>query len=483
MKERFPGHKKVLNGIAAGAMIFGATSCDANTNPIPESTNHPPAATETATPKPSQSTGTPRPETNSFPIAQVNSKGEFLNFPFPANADVKIQQGWTSNFEPNHHAIDYISGEVNHSETWKRFQVVAASAGLVCANPPDRLGNAVLEEFHLSDGRKGFIYYGHLSEIEKDIPNCSTSERKKVSNTDAIGISGDTGTEPGWIHLHFSVNMGNKPIDPYGLELADINSYPDSKFTNGKSCGPVNLFIACSEKSAGLKTSSPSPDKTKSGLTVHLKYADGKPVPSYLLSLFKQPDNINNFLGLANQVGLGPTDEKGTENFDAPAGKYILLFDQIFLPRIYGSRINKSTKDPGIADIQISPNEKTDKIINLGRINFRINDSAKNPVQKFWGKDDHINAEFCVNEVPTNYQIVCNTLDEKTGTTINLLPGNFFLTYSWYDAKHGWQDYKADIGDKQIKPGVTMQIDCPVYSPDKPITNQTTQCTIFESGK
>ena len=96
---------------------------------------------------------------------EVLAEGRFLDLPFKPSPNMHIQQAWTSDYDPNHHAMDIIKGNLDYSSTWESFPVLAGADGKACANPSSRQGNAVLIE-HNFNGKIIFEYDGHLKSIE-----------------------------------------------------------------------------------------------------------------------------------------------------------------------------------------------------------------------------------------------------------------------------------------------------------------------------
>lgn len=169
----------------------------------------------------------------------------FLDLPFSPDSKMHVQQGWSSDFDHKHDAIDYIRGEVDRSATWESFPVLAVADGEACANPNHRIGNAVWIE-HIQNGEIYYTYYGHLDEISPKIEPCDTKNTPvtPVSRGEQIGIAGESGTNAG-IHLHFQVNSAaNVRIDPYDIR-GTREQYPDPNFTNGKFCGEETLWRNC----------------------------------------------------------------------------------------------------------------------------------------------------------------------------------------------------------------------------------------------
>lgn len=158
-----------------------------------------------------------------------------LELPFPGHRDMKIQQGWIYTAGGIHGGIDFIKGELDDSDTWQSFPILAAASGEACANPPSREGNAVFIK-HETNGETIYTYYGHLESIQINIPDCGEGV-KFVFQGEEIGEAGDTGTEDGWIHLHFQLNdEDGNPIDPYDI-YDTRDAYPDPSQT-GKLAPP-----------------------------------------------------------------------------------------------------------------------------------------------------------------------------------------------------------------------------------------------------
>ncbi len=174
----------------------------------------------------------------------------FLTLPFPSDPAMKIQQGWTSAFEPNHHAIDYIKGTLDESRDWQSFPVLAAADGdAACgALASDRSskcvkgeGNRVLITHHVN-GQKYYTYYGHLKSIASKILIGNRDTPITIHRGQVIGTAGDTGTNPGWVHLHFGLTTPNFGwIGPYDIS-STRNKYPDPNGTDGLRSGSNNYW-------------------------------------------------------------------------------------------------------------------------------------------------------------------------------------------------------------------------------------------------
>ena len=188
---------------------------------------------------------------------------QFLTLPFPADTNMNIQQGWyysspspypacpiRSNDLRLHCGIDYIDGTIDKSSTWQHFAVVAAADGEACAevasNPRGNCvwgeGNRVLIKHDLGNGVILYTYYGHLNWIAPWIPIGNRNNTVHVTQGSQIGTSGDTGTTPGWVHLHFALTPPDFTwLDVYGL-YTTREHYPDPNGTNGLTSAPNNYW-------------------------------------------------------------------------------------------------------------------------------------------------------------------------------------------------------------------------------------------------
>lgn len=212
-------------------------------------------STQTSPEKPNSSKSSP-----GVVIENLNANNGRFPYPFPEEYydKINIQQGWYYQDGTPHHAIDYINGRVDHSETWKTFPVTAFATGLACANPPSREGNAVFIKhaiFYKNQNQTIYSYYGHLQDGSwGDIPECSSGQTKGVLLGEQVGLAGSSGAyemkngqkipRSNWIHLHFQLNYSDGFADPYGI-FGKRDQYPDIRFTNGKQCKDDALFRAC----------------------------------------------------------------------------------------------------------------------------------------------------------------------------------------------------------------------------------------------
>lgn len=171
---------------------------------------------------------------------------KFLTLPFFQHPDMHVQQGWY--YHPGgglHAGIDLIKGEIDNSPTWMNYEVVAGFDGEACGNcASGPAGSQSVWIKHVVNGAIYYSYYGHLAQIEPSIPLGSLTNTVHVQRGQRIGISGDTGTTAGWIHLHFlTKNASNMALDPYDLYSIDHTLYyPGGASYNGM--GPNHLFTA-----------------------------------------------------------------------------------------------------------------------------------------------------------------------------------------------------------------------------------------------
>lgn len=198
--------------------------------------------------------------TSSQPEASQNlDPNRFLQYPVRRDERIKIQQGWDYSFatKNSHNGIDYIMGDIDNSNTWKTFPVMAAAEGEACVNPPKREGTAVFIRHDRPGGKTYYTYYGHLSEVKGDIPQCVQGDKvyknlKHVAQGEGIGESGASGVtdtagnpQPKWKHLHFGViGPDGANVDPYD-KRSTRDQYPDLLFNNNLTCGDKTLWVVC----------------------------------------------------------------------------------------------------------------------------------------------------------------------------------------------------------------------------------------------
>lgn len=180
-------------------------------------------------------------------VEPAGTTERFLDLPFPEDPNMNVQQGWLEEDGDEHKGVDFIKGIPNRSATWEPFPVLASADGAACAIPQDEqrnpaFGNAVLIE-HQNNYE---TYFGHLADIEDEIPTCRDGRTINVAKEQQIGTAGSTGVEnPRWIHLHFQVrDPQGRIVDPYDL-YAKRAEYPNPNFTNDKVCGQNHLWIYC----------------------------------------------------------------------------------------------------------------------------------------------------------------------------------------------------------------------------------------------
>jgi hypothetical protein len=87
---------------------------------------------------------------------------------------------------------------------------------------------------HTVNGVIYYTYYGHLGSIESQIPLGNQNSTVFVRRGQVIGTAGDTGTNQGWVHLHFGLKTAaNAWVNPYsGYWTTDPPSYSLPSDTN-----------------------------------------------------------------------------------------------------------------------------------------------------------------------------------------------------------------------------------------------------------
>lgn len=228
-REFGKGTLKVAGAVAVSGSVFtlleACSDGKEKKSPTPQKTAEPTLSPETET-------GLPR----------------FLERePFDRDENTHIQWGFndpdlTSN-DPNkkHEAIDVI--HLNPStKKWESFNIYAPADGLYSKNPPNRIGNAI-EGIHKTGGKQFNSYYGHLKEFAPGLPEYG--EWKELKAGDLLGVAGADGVvdkdgvpQPDWIHLHWSIELDGKHLDPYDI-------YGTASQYNEGICGVNTLFKTC----------------------------------------------------------------------------------------------------------------------------------------------------------------------------------------------------------------------------------------------
>lgn len=201
----------------------------------------------------------------------------FLHLPFEPNSQMKIVQGWTSDYNPKHNAMDI--AEVLNDGTWDNHPLLSPADGDACANPRDRQGNAVLIR-HTVEGKEIWTYLGHLEKIEI-VTICGTGTEpvktgQKIGEAGATGVIGKDGKpRPTWIHTHLRVFIKNadgsiSSIDAFDLRTTAenypaINGQNPQIDTSVHPCGPNALFIDCFSDNSPDTTPAPSPEQPAEG--------------------------------------------------------------------------------------------------------------------------------------------------------------------------------------------------------------------------
>lgn len=174
-------------------------------------------------------------------VVAAGSVPRFMTLPFKVTKAMRIQQGdiWQGPPYPGHvhGGIDYVSGRLDRSRTWKSFPVYAAASGYACANLTDRKGcivgngNRVLIT-HTIKGRKYRTYYGHLEAISTRIP-IGGKKTVFVKRGELIGYAGYSGDPCCVRHLHLQLfDPQWRTVDPYGIS-GTRGKYPDPQGRNG----------------------------------------------------------------------------------------------------------------------------------------------------------------------------------------------------------------------------------------------------------
>jgi murein DD-endopeptidase MepM/ murein hydrolase activator NlpD len=169
------------------------------------------------------------------PAGAAGQVPRFLTLPFRVTSKMHIQQGHIWHGAPYdgevHVGVDYISGRLDRSRTWRTFPVYAAAPGYACANLTGRKGcivgngNRVLIT-HTVKGRTYRTYYGHLEAIAKRIP-LGGKRTVFVKRGELIGYAGYSGDPCCVRHLHFQLfDPRWRTVDPYGI-YGVRSKYPD----------------------------------------------------------------------------------------------------------------------------------------------------------------------------------------------------------------------------------------------------------------
>jgi len=198
---------------------------------------------ETATP-----TATPK-------VEKPLDPRHFLDLPFPSSREMKLVQGWIYEGREvpdgtEHRAIDFVEGtDPNQSSTWKNFPILTAAGGFACQSSFESktYGRDYTVRVIHPNGYETRYLHLKSGSTPNDMPDCSVDKKdwEPVERGEQIGEAGDSGTNPGWDHLHLEVrDQSGEPVDPYDI-YGRKGLYPDPNFTNGKTCGPEYLWTYC----------------------------------------------------------------------------------------------------------------------------------------------------------------------------------------------------------------------------------------------
>lgn len=182
------------------------------------------------------------------------SQTRFLELPFKQDSGIRLVQGWVYkgyHDGQTHYGIDYIQGnDLDNAAIWGEFPVLASADGVACEESfvtiyPTK--NQAVKVLHKNGYTTRNLHMDPASVVSMQFPKCSepTEQWKPVKMGEELGLTGDTGTEKGWFHLHFEVKDPNgNPVDPYDLRKKR-DEYPDPSIDNGKDCGPNLLWVNC----------------------------------------------------------------------------------------------------------------------------------------------------------------------------------------------------------------------------------------------
>lgn len=188
-------------------------------------------------------------------VERVLDVEPFLRYPVPRDEDVRVVQGWVYkgfNDGQIHGAIDYIDGaDLDRAETWsERLTVMAAAPGRACQYSfgTTQYGRDFAVKIRHANGFETRYLHMKRDSIKYrglPLPSCGEKEEVwfEVIAGEALGLAGDSGTEPGWFHLHFQVlDPQRRSVDPYGLR-GQRDLYPNTDNSNSRYCGENALFF------------------------------------------------------------------------------------------------------------------------------------------------------------------------------------------------------------------------------------------------
>src|SRR3989344_1647059 len=443
--------------------------------------------------------GIVEPQESPIGVPEILPEGRFLDLPFPPDPDMHIQQAWTSDYDPDHHAMDIIKGNSDDSSTWKSFPVLAGADGKACKNPPSSHGNAVRIE-HNFDRKTIFEYIGHLESIEPSIPDCG-QKTIDVKRGEKVGMDGATGvvdkegdSQPNWKHIHWRIfDANNNSIDPFDIS-GERQSYPninDPRYKNGKFCGPKTILIGCpTETAPTVSPRQPTPTPQENKTYIEVRYADGQPVKDTSIDIYTQEEDINGNPILKDFVTGGSTGSSGAFVFSENLEEFIVVFPNSFgLQKVYGEKIDNNLEGTGIEDAQTESSKNNTFEITLGRIIINIKDDPLRPAEPFF-QTNQKTAETCIlgqDETEETYRIKCiDLMDLRQPETLNqsraifnLLPGEYTLQYIWGDATNGWKHYFATVGNTQVVPGQTTEFYCLIFAPSSTNNSQPADCSLL----
>ena len=203
-----------------------------------------------------------------------------FGLPVPKDPDISVVQGWKYEGYRDgqlHGAIDYILGtDLSDASNWGSFPVLAPAAGWVCQYEfNSRYGkNYAAKMIHDNDWESLYFHLAADSRKARGVvlPSCNVPQDSwlHIERGQKFADAADSGTEPGWNHLHFMVYTPEHVlVDPYDI-YGERGLYPNSDLTNGKFCGPRALFAVevCPRSVADISIGAATLERPRATATV-----------------------------------------------------------------------------------------------------------------------------------------------------------------------------------------------------------------------
>ncbi len=224
---------------------------------------------------------------------------------------------------------------------------------------------------------------------------------------------------------------------------------------------------------------------------MELRFADGKPVYNQSAYIYSVKKDIDGNAKPDREIKKISSGELGVLRATLPPGEYMLLFDKH--DKVKGIRFTESEQRVGISNIDVKKDQITTKQTTLGRIIANMKVDPKRPIKGFFSDHDAPAADVCIDGQDNGkvYTIDCihlsdlnqDGIDGKSRAVFNLIPdGSYLLSYAWYDATNGWQDYTAKVdntqGQTQVASNQTTEFNCLTFAPKVSNPIQAAECTI-----